>query len=75
MATYDSVLADALALPPEDRELLLMRLGWSLREERPDDYDEAWRAEIRRRMDEVEAGTADLMDWEEFRAELMKPPA
>jgi len=38
----------------------------------PEDADAAaaWSKEIRRRVDEIEAGTAELEDWETVRARL-----
>ena len=39
----------------------------------PEDADAsaAWGAEIRKRVDEIEAGTADLEDWETVGAQLL----
>ena len=61
--TLESVRRDALRLSQDERELLAMDLALSI--EKAPGYDEAWEAEIRRRLKELDEGKADLMDWEE----------
>lgn len=69
MADPARVLEAALTLDPADRARLARELIGSL--EAPDaDVEAAWRDEIRRRIDEVEAGTAELEDWETVRQRL-----
>jgi len=69
MADPARILEDALALDPSDRARIARRLLDSLEE--PDaDADALWRAEIRRRIDEVEAGTTDLEEWASVRERL-----
>ena len=72
MTTFESVLEQALALSDEDRELLAIRIDMSLRETKDEGYDAAWRAEIKRRLEEFDRGEADEMDWEDFRKELVE---
>jgi len=60
---FESVLAQALELDDEDRELLAIRLGLSLEETEPG-YDEAWEAEIQRRLEALDRGEADEVEWE-----------
>ena len=69
MADRARVLEDALTLPVEDRARVAHEL---LRSLEPDDGDvtAAWTDEIRRRIDEIEAGTAQLDDWETVKARL-----
>jgi putative addiction module component (TIGR02574 family) len=58
-----------LALGADERARLAHELIHSLE---PEDADAsaAWAAEIRKRVDEIGAGTADLEDWETVRARL-----
>lgn len=69
MADRARVLEDALTLPVEDRARVAHEL---LRSLEPDDADvtAAWTDEIRRRIDQVEAGTAELHDLDTVRARL-----
>ena len=55
--------AEALKLSPEDRVLLADRVLASLRGQ--DEVEEAWGAEVARRLAEVEAGTAKLVPVEQ----------
>ena len=69
MADPARVLEDALTLSTDDRARIAHELLHSLE---PEDVDAAaaWSKEIRRRVDEIEAGTAELEDWEIVRARL-----
>lgn len=69
MADRARVLEDALALPVDDRARVAHELLRSLEQEDPDAVA-AWTDEIRRRIDEVEAGTVELDDWETVKARL-----
>jgi len=62
----EQVLSAALTLPPADREEIAERL---LRSLDCTDYvalSPAWQAEIDRRLKEIDDGTAELVDGEEF---------
>ena len=72
MTKFESVLTQALELDEADREWLAIRLNMSL--ENVPAHDDAWAAELKRRIEEENRGEADLMDWEEFRKELMADP-
>ena len=61
---FDSVLAQALELDDEERELLAIRLGLGLAETEPG-YDEAWESEIQKRLEELDRGQAQVVDWDE----------
>jgi putative addiction module component (TIGR02574 family) len=62
-----------MELDEDERLYLAARLDASVprTEATPADYDEAWAAEIKRRKEEIDRGEGDLMDWEDFRKELV----
>ncbi|MFL5540011.1 MAG: addiction module protein [Longimicrobiaceae bacterium] len=65
--------SEALELPSSDRAQLATRLIASLEGETPDDpaeVERAWEEEIRRRLAELDAGTAELTPAEEVFAEF-----
>ena len=71
------VEAEALDLPLRERAQLAHRLIASLDEdveENQEEVDRAWEEEIRRRVAEVEAGTAELIPAEQVFAELRARP-
>lgn len=73
MADRARVLEDALTLPIEDRARVAHELLKSLETadgDRDGEVAAAWTDEIRRRIDEVEAGTAELHDLDTVRARL-----
>jgi putative addiction module component (TIGR02574 family) len=67
------LIAEVLARPEGDREELFEAVCGSLPP--PDGVlsadDPGYEAEIKRRVDEVRNGTADLIPWEQVRQELM----
>jgi putative addiction module component (TIGR02574 family) len=69
MADAARILEEALALTTNERARIAHELIHSLEPEDAD-AEAAWSAEIRKRVDEIEAGTADLEDWETVRARL-----
>lgn len=69
MADAARVLEEALALAAGERARIAHELIQSLDPEDPD-AAAAWSDEIRQRVDEIEAGTAGLEDWETVRARL-----
>ncbi|MFN8615685.1 MAG: addiction module protein [Dehalococcoidia bacterium] len=73
MTKFESVLSQALELDEDERQMLALRLEASLGEERDPGYDAAWEAEIKRRVDELERGEVELVEWEEVRRDLMNP--
>ena len=64
----EELLAQALKLAPEDREMVAAELMGSL--EKDPGYDEYWAAEIKRRIDEADSGRVPSIPWETVRAEL-----
>ena len=67
--TLESVRRDALRLSQDERELLALDLALSV--EKAPGYDEAWGAEIERRLKEVDEGKAGLMDWEDAKRHIL----
>ena len=61
MSSLQTVLRDALALSPEERELLIIQLGSA--DEIEDGYEQAWGKEIERRLNVLREGHAELLDW------------
>ena len=69
--------AEVLKLPSQERARLAHRLIVSLDEdadEDPAEVERAWEEEIRRRLAELDAGTAELIPAEEVFAELRARP-
>jgi putative addiction module component (TIGR02574 family) len=70
MSTIDELIQTIQGLPKRDQWRVWERLSEVLE---PDTEDpavvaEAWREEIERRSNEIDAGTAKLVSWEEVRA-------
>ena len=65
-STLDKLRAEALGLPESDRAELAQDLVASLDGPADADVEKAWDAEILRRLAEIDAGTAQLIDREEF---------
>ena len=69
-ATLEKVRADALALSDQQRAELARDLIASLDAPAEADAAETWDAEIARRLAEVDAGTAKLVDRDELRRRM-----
>lgn len=69
---FEELVAHALQLSREERARLAHRLIVSLEARTGDaiEVERAWATEIRRRLDEVDAGTAELIPAEQVFAEL-----
>ncbi|MFZ1933863.1 MAG: addiction module protein [Thermoguttaceae bacterium] len=63
-ATVDTIVSEALGLPPAIRALLAEKLIDSLDVTAGGELSPVWREEIRRRCGEIDQGTADLRDAE-----------
>jgi putative addiction module component (TIGR02574 family) len=71
--TAQEVLEAALALDPGERELLIEQLMASLAGEKQfasREIEQAWHAEIQRRSAEIDAGTAELVDWSDVQSRI-----
>ena len=67
----DELFERAMQLTVDERKRLGIRLLESDEpKDDPAEVEASWAAEIERRVGEVEAGTAELLDWEEVRAHL-----
>ena len=66
----EDILDDALALPLDQRAELAAELLASLDGEPDEAVEEAWTAEIVRRVERIQRGEAKGRPWEEIRAEL-----
>ena len=67
MASTKDVLDEALGLPPAERARIAHELITSLDETEEPTAEDAWLAEVARRLEEVDAGTARLEDWDTVR--------
>ncbi len=65
------VLAEALKRPAEERAALAAKLVTSLETAEPsEEVERAWSEEVERRIADVDAGSAQLVPWEEVRARI-----
>ena len=69
--TFTEVWQEAAELTEEERASLAGLLIESLEGEPDPDVEQAWAEEIRKRVAEVEAGTAKTVPWEEVRQRLI----
>jgi len=69
--TFTELWREAVELTEEERASLAGLLIESLEGEPDADVEAAWAAEIRRRIGEVEDGTAQTVPWEEVRRRLV----
>jgi putative addiction module component (TIGR02574 family) len=63
---------EAMKLDPQERATLVRLLIEALDAEIEEGVDKAWRAEIERRMAELDAGSVEVIPWEEVRARLYR---
>ena len=61
---------EAMRLDPKERATLMRLLVDSLDAESEEGAEAAWRAEIERRIAELDAGQIQAVPWEELRARL-----
>ncbi len=64
------LLRDALSLPAEARAALIDSLIESLDVEVDPEAEEAWREEIRRRVQQIDSGVVKTIPWDEARRTL-----
>ena len=62
------ILSEALLLSGPERAELIGELLETL--DTPDGVEAAWTAELRRRLAELRAGRAEVLEWSDARAEL-----
>ena len=66
-ARVDHILDEALALPADERSAVVIALLDSLENADTDAVSEAWRAEVKRRRDELHAGKVRAIPWAEVK--------
>lgn len=66
----NTVLAQALQLPPEERADVAKLLIASLDDPADEGVEAAWLAEVERRLQDVDRGTAKCEPWEAVRARI-----
>lgn len=69
-STLGKIRSEALSLPESERAELAHSLVASLGAPADSDAESAWDAEILRRLAEIDSGTAELIDREEFRRRM-----
>jgi len=70
MGSIKDLLGTALGLPPAERARLAHELIVSLEEAPEPGAEEAWLAEIERRLQDVDAGNGQLEDWDVVRTRI-----
>jgi len=65
----DRLFEDAQALPAEERAVLALQLLDSVGEPEAE-IERAWRDEVRRRLDDIDAGRTKLATWDEARRRI-----
>ena len=63
---------EAMRPDPQERGMLLRLLIDSLDDEIEGGVEDAWRAEVERRMAELDSGSVEAIPWEEVRARLYR---
>jgi putative addiction module component (TIGR02574 family) len=71
MSEPSRILEEALALPVAERAKLAASLISSLEAEEDQGVELAWRAEVARRLEDLDNGTAVPVDWEEARRRIL----
>ena len=64
------LIREAAELPESDRATLAGAMLESLDPRPTPEVKAAWSREVARRVGEIEAGTVELLEWEDVRAEL-----
>ncbi len=64
------ILEAAMKLPPDERARIAHELLESLDGAFDEDVEKAWLEELKRRSQEIDAGTADLVDCADVRARM-----
>ncbi len=72
MATLEELMKEAESLSRDDREFLAAHLFATLEDDRDPGYEEAWAAEIERRVRELDEGTAETMTLDDALSELRR---
>jgi len=65
----DELFEEAQALPAEERAILALQLLDSVSDTEPE-IERAWRDEVQQRLDEIDAGRAELAPWEQAKRRI-----
>ena len=68
----EKILAEALTLDTRERADLAAKLLASLDGEPDDEVEAAWAAEVERRIQDIDAGRAELVPWEDVERRIEK---
>jgi len=71
MLEAQKILEEALTLPENERAKLAASLIDSLDAESDEGVEEAWRAEVARRVQEIDEGRVTMVDWAEARRSIL----
>ncbi len=69
-ARVDHVLDEVLALPADERSAVAVALLDSLEDADSASISDAWRAEVKRRRDELRSGVVRAVPWSEVKQRL-----
>ena len=72
MSDYQSVRSAAAELSVVDQLRLIDDLAASMPDDRPPSLSEEWLAEVERRSEEVDSGSARTESWSDVRQRLMR---
>jgi len=73
MATANEIYEAARDLPCDEKHLLVLMLQQDIdAEEKEEGYDEAWDAEIAKRLEEIDSGKVKMIPGEEVFARLQE---
>lgn len=72
MTSYESVLSDASQLPLPARMQLIEALWDTVPEDSLPPLSEEWLIEIERRSAEIDAGTVQMIPWEDIRDDALR---
>lgn len=72
MSPKEDLLAEAMKLPDADRLELAAQLYQSVEGPADPDAEQAWGAEIQRRIEMIDAGQAEFVPWEDVKRRLAR---
>ena len=72
MIEPNQILEQALTLPENQRAAIAASLLNSLDSESDSDSEAEWELEIKRRLDEIDNGTVELIPWSEVQRKVQK---
>ena len=72
MIEPNQILEQALSLPENQRAAIAASLLRSLDSEGDAETDAEWDAEVKRRLDEIDNGTVELIPWSEVKSKVQK---